>query len=599
MRKLLLSTTALLALWGCSGDGGTNSSVPATVTLTPPTQFDALGATQKVRVSVLDQKGRVISTPTATWVSSSGNVTVTSLGADSAMLTAVANGSATITATVGGVTGQMTVPVQQVPTTLERVGGDEQVGIPGGALAQPIRAKLMDRLGNGVPGQTLTFAVTTGGGALSSTTAVTAADGTAAVNWTLGPGTGGQTVTVTFGAVPAKVFGATAIATSIGTVLPLRGGNEAAMVGGTAPTAPAVRVVNAVGNPLPGVQVAFTVTDATGSVTGANAVTDANGVAAVGSWTVTAPGPAHLTATVNGTGYNNNPVVFTDYGCQGGGGAGYGITLCYTSTMTATQRAAFVNAATRWGGLITADLPDEPADFPANDCGDDTPRLKLNIDDLVIFAAVSDIDGPGAILGQAGPCYIRDAAPQLTILGVMQFDAADVANLESHDQLQSVILHEMGHVLGIGTLWNFMGFLQNPSPTSGTGLDTYFSGTNGIAGFDAIGGTTYTGGAKVPVENTGGGGTVNSHWREAVLKNELMTGYLNAGTNPLSQLTVRSLQDLGYGVNAAGADPFNLVLSLRATVSGQSSSLDLGDDLYHGPRYTIDRRGVRKRLPSQ
>jgi len=599
MRKLLLSCTAILALWGCSGDGGTGSSVPATVTLTPPTNFDALGDTQTIRVSVLDQKGRLLSHPTATWVSSSGNVTVTSLGADSAMLTAVANGSATITATVGGVTGQMSVPVQQVPTTLERVSGDEQVALPGATLAQPIRVKVKDRLGSGVPGQTVTFTVTAGGGTLSSTTAVTGADGTTAVDWTLGPSVGGQTVTVTIGAVPAKVFGATAIAASNGTVVPLRGGNEAAMVGGTVPTAPAVRVVNVGGAPMAGVQVAFTVTDGTGTVTGGNAVTDANGVAAVGSWTVTAPGPARLTAAVNGTNYNNNPVTFTDYGCHGGGGAGYGITLCFTSPMTATQRAAFENAATRWGGLITGDLPDDVADLPANDCGDNTPTLKLNIDDLVIFAAVTDIDGPGSILGQAGPCYIRDNAPQLTLLGVMQFDAADVASLESRDQLQSVILHEMGHVLGIGTLWSFNGLLQNPSPTSGTGLDTYFSGTNGIAGFDAIGGTAYTGGAKVPVENTGGGGTVNSHWRESVLKNELMTGFLNAGTNPLSQLTVRSLQDLGYSVNAAGADPFSLVLSLRASVSGQSASLNLGDDLYHGPRYTLDRRGVRKRLPSQ
>jgi hypothetical protein len=50
----------------------------------------------------------------------------------------------------------------------------------------------------------------------------------------------------------------------------------------------------------------------------------------------------------------------------------------------------------------------------------------------------------------------------------------------------------------------------------------------------------------VPVENTGGPGTRNSHWRETVFRNELMTGFVGvAGGNPLSRMTVGSLQDLG------------------------------------------------------
>ena len=36
----------------------------------------------------------------------------------------------------------------------------------------------------------------------------------------------------------------------------------------------------------------------------------------------------------------------------------------------------------------------------------------------------------------------------------MQFDVADMAKLISNGTLQSVVLHEMGHVLGIGTLWD-------------------------------------------------------------------------------------------------------------------------------------------------
>ncbi|MFL5538522.1 MAG: leishmanolysin-related zinc metalloendopeptidase, partial [Longimicrobiaceae bacterium] len=148
----------------------------------------------------------------------------------------------------------------------------------------------------------------------------------------------------------------------------------------------------------------------------------------------------------------------------------------------------------------------------------------------------------------------------------------------------------------IGSLWASQGLLHNPVSGNGSAAtDTYFSGVNGIAGFDAIGGATYTGGLKVPVENTGGSGTQNAHWRESVLKNELMTGYLNPGSNPLSLVTVRSLQDLGYTVNPGAADAFSLNLSLRGSITGTQGGLKLENDVYTGPRWSIDRRG-RKTL---
>jgi hypothetical protein len=59
-----------------------------------------------------------------------------------------------------------------------------------------------------------------------------------------------------------------------------------------------------------------------------------------------------------------------------------------------------------------------------------------------------------------------------------------------------VILHEMAHVLGIGTLWPNFRLLQNPSTPAGPARDTYCSGNDGLTGFEAIGGTTYTGGKR-------------------------------------------------------------------------------------------------------
>jgi len=169
--------------------------------------------------------------------------------------------------------------------------------------------------------------------------------------------------------------------------------------------------------------------------------------------------------------------------------------------------------------------------------------------------------------------------------------------MESTGRLGDVILHEMGHVLGISAqLWSPLGLLVDPSPTSGAPQDTHFNGANAIAGFDAIGGTTYSGGQKVPVENTGGAGTVNSHWREAVLQNELMTGFINNGANPLSQLTVRSLIDLGYSVNVSAADPLFLSISARGPETAVDAPLHLVNDIWTGPAYAIDRAGRRVRV---
>jgi hypothetical protein len=70
------------------------------------------------------------------------------------------------------------------------------------------------------------------------------------------------------------------------------------------------------------------------------------------------------------------------------------------------------------------------------------------------------------------------------------------------------------------------------------------------------------------VEGTQGGpATLYSHWRESTFNNELMTGFIQQGSNPLSVMSIRSLEDLNYTVNPAAADPYTLPagVSLRAS----------------------------------
>jgi hypothetical protein len=42
----------------------------------------------------------------------------------------------------------------------------------------------------------------------------------------------------------------------------------------------------------------------------------------------------------------------------------------------------------------------------------------------------------------------------------------------------------------------------------------------------------------VPVENSGGAGTRDSHWRDSIFVAEMMTGFVNVGGNPMSRMTI-------------------------------------------------------------
>jgi hypothetical protein len=84
----------------------------------------------------------------------------------------------------------------------------------------------------------------------------------------------------------------------------------------------------------------------------------------------------------------------------------------------------------------------------------------------------------------------------------------------------------------------------------------------------------------VPVENTGGPGTRLGHWRESIFTNEVMTGWVNSGSMPISRITVGSLADMGYQVNYAAADvytPGSSAISLAA-----AASMGSGSSVYYG-----------------
>jgi len=199
--------------------------------------------------------------------------------------------------------------------------------------------------------------------------------------------------------------------------------------------------------------------------------------------------------------------------------AGFDISVVFGGGLSGSQQAIFSQAETFWETLITGYQP------------------GITLSGITIQAAGVNIDGAGNILGQAGPTSgVFQQGFGIATQGAMQFDSADLAVMESAGVLDEVIIHEMAHVMGFGTLWELNGLY-----TPGTGQ---YTGANALEiyklEFDPL--ATF-----IPVELDGGPGTADGHWDEGWegTANELMTGFLNVPAF-VSATTVASFQDLGY-----------------------------------------------------
>lgn len=443
------------------------------------------------------------------------------------------------------------------PASMEKTGGDGQLAAAGTAVAVVPTVRVLDENNAAAPNVTVTFAVTGGGGTITGATATTSATGHASVgSWTLGAGGGNNSLTATVEGLPPETFTATGQIAS-GTpasVVAFIGGGQTAQVGIPIPVSPTVLVTDDVGDPVQFATVTFSVQGGGGSLTGATATTDENGHAKPDAWRLgPLPGINSLRATVAGL----TPVDFTATG-RAIDPAGFNLTLRFVSVVTPAQYAVFEEARERWEEVITGELSDIAVPGQAVCTG--TDPINETIDDVVIFVNLKEIDGPGSVLGSAGPCAIRNSNG-LPVSGQMNFDTDDLGAM-SPTLFRDVILHEMGHVIGVGSLWN----TTTPLRTLLTGAqsdDPYFVGGGAIGAFDAAGGIAYVGN-KVPVENTGGAGTRDSHWRETSLQNELMTGFISGVTaNPLSAITIASLSDMGYVVNPSVADDYTWSATVR------------------------------------
>lgn len=254
------------------------------------------------------------------------------------------------------------------------------------------------------------------------------------------------------------------------------------------------------------------------------------------------------------------------------------ISLNFTGTLPPAEQQTFSDAAAFWNSVITGyDL--------VYDAYGITQAHALNID-----VSVTDIDGSGGVLGSAGwdqaRYYDNNPIGQPTMAlwyashGAMEFDSADVTTMVSSNMFYAVVLHEMAHVLGVGTLWSY------ETDLNGTTYHLYDPGTGQYDGPNALAAwrsefdrpdDTY-----VPVELGGGTGTADGHWNEVDggagltgivsnltgmdMRDELMTGWASNAFF-LSRATVGTLDDLGYEVDYSKAGVINYIMAPEPSLS--------------------------------
>lgn len=240
---------------------------------------------------------------------------------------------------------------------------------------------------------------------------------------------------------------------------------------------------------------------------------------------------------------------------------------------TSAQQQMMHAAAQRWQEVIVGDIPDtsDLAEYYHQACleliGDThgylQPELEnvTYVDDLLVYVHLEPNPAsiPASVLAYAGPCILGNRLPNY---GVVTINPAQLAMMTQTASLTDVIIHELGHVLGVGTLWRWNDLIY---PTTehcrnhslDPDLTLTFEGQLAISQYHGLGGKGHP-----PTDPSCG------HWDENHFKNEALTPYITispgGNNNPLSCLTIASLADLGYATDCTYADPYALPPAFQA-----------------------------------
>jgi adhesin/invasin len=208
------------------------------------------------------------------------------------------------------------------PAQIEKISGDAQTTSSFRPTAQPFVVRVLDAEGFPVRGATVTFAPSAAGtGTLSATTVETDENGRASSTFTASGVLGTTTVAATVGTLAPVLFTVTTNANAAARVEALAPLNQSATAGGPVADPPAVRVLDAFGNPVAGVAVTFRPAttnggSTSGSVQVSNTTTGADGIARSERWTLDGTPGVNTLAAITSVPSNvpNATILFTATG---------------------------------------------------------------------------------------------------------------------------------------------------------------------------------------------------------------------------------------------------------------------------------------------
>jgi hypothetical protein len=141
-----------------------------------------------------------------------------------------------------------------------------------------------------------------------------------------------------------------------------------------------------------------------------------------------------------------SPATYNLYGFESNHDEPFNINLEFDSPLTAAQKQVMQAAAKNVAALLGKGLPSAVVDG------------KI-IDDLNIKISTADIDGASGTQARTKIDFMRYGS-LLPAQSLVQFDAADIAELEKSGQLFDVVQHEFLHALGYGNLWEAKGLVD-------------------------------------------------------------------------------------------------------------------------------------------
>jgi hypothetical protein len=287
-------TFAVVALWA-AGCGGAEKAI------NPPQEVGAItinsgsllmerGSNITLTATVVDIHNQPLNVPVA-WTSTNEKAAVFQAGGK-----LVAGDSGTtqvIASSLGKQSGAIQVQVVWIgPAKLDRFQWTPpNAATPATAVADSVRVRVTNPKGAFVANANVAFAVTAGGGSVSPASTKTDANGLAAVQWTLGPQKGVNTIVATVLDQDNKPIawvdsnGTKFSITSYDALAAVDGDNQTAQILSAVPVVPSVRLVDSLGRPRVGIPLTFSATSG-GRTSVAVVSTGANGVASPGTWTL-------------------------------------------------------------------------------------------------------------------------------------------------------------------------------------------------------------------------------------------------------------------------------------------------------------------------